>query len=1004
MVSSQVVARTAHFYEWEKRGRGWHLHHVPIDIEPPFEYFSSFQTTQTAITDEGHVPGIWSMLTKAFQRKEEALALPPIQEVVPHEMESSNFISAYTITLPKGRVVTGEEAQHLLLMLASCSYPVSFEIIATSENIALQLVCREQESEYLTNQVKAYFPDALLTDTSDTLHDILAPLTATSIVDLGLREEFMRPLAMQEDFSIDPLVGFFGTLQSLYAGKQVVLQILFKGTVDPWSESIIQSVTSSDGKSFFLDAPEMPKLAREKVSEPLFGVVIRVAGQAYTSSRAEQLVGQTADSIILATRSPYNALTILSNEGYPLQTHASDILFRQSHRLGMLLNTKELVRLVHFPSASVVTPKLNAQIQKTQLAPSITRTGELVLGTNVHQGVSAEIRLPSEQRMRHLHIIGATGTGKSTLLLNLIMQDIESGRGCAVLDPHGDLVDEIISRIPKNRIKDVLVVDPSDSSFPVAFNILHAHSEIEKNVLSSDLVAIFRKLSTSWGDAMNSIFAHAILAFLESSEGGTLMDLRRFLVEKSFRDEFLKTVNDPSELYYWNKEYPLIKSSSIGPILTKLDTFLRPKLIRNMVAQKKGLHFEHLMDSQKILLLKVSQGLIGTENSYLLGSMFVAKLHQTALARQAQSKETRKDFHVYIDEFQHFLTPSMIHILSGARKYHIGLTLAHQDMQQLVKSDSELADAVLSNVGTRVCFRLGDNDAKRLEGGLAHFDANDLRGLQTGQAIVRVNTPEQDFNIGVTPLAKQDTLEAETTRNAVIAASRDTYATSREVVEASLAYLHKQVESVSEVKNEVEELPLEKETTNEPVVIPQIDTIDIEKSKERLIRQKEVSQHRYLQTLIKKMAESRGYKASLEVPTSDGKGRVDVCLERNGKQIACEIGVTTTQEWEIHNIHKCISAGYKMVVAISTDKRVRDAMQKRIQQELQGEVDNVQVLSPEELFHFLDSEIVKDTQTETRMKGYRVKVEYSDVTQTDMEIKKRSITKVILDTIKKKKE
>ena len=276
----------------------------------------------------------------------------------------------------------------------------------------------------------------------------------------------------------------------------------------------------------------------------------------------------------------------------------------------MLLNSEELVNFVHIPSASVVSSKIERDTKKTKIAPAITQGGDLILGVNVHQGEERKVSVSPGIRLRHTHIIGATGTGKSTLLLNCILQDITQGRGIAVLDPHGDLIETILRHIPQNRISDVVVVDPSDGLFPVGFNILSANSDIEKDVLSSDLVAVFRRLSTSWGDQMNSVFANAILAFLENSKGGTLMDLRRFLVEKSFRDAYLKTVTDPSIIYYWQKEYPLVKSSSIGPILTRLDTFLRPKLIRNMVGQNKRLDFENILNSGKILLVKLSQGLI----------------------------------------------------------------------------------------------------------------------------------------------------------------------------------------------------------------------------------------------------------------------------------------------------------------------------------------------------------------------------------------------------------
>ena len=196
--------------------------------------------------------------------------------------------------------------------------------------------------------------------------------------------------------------------------------------------------------------------------------------------------------------------------------------------------------------------------------------------------------LSAEARSQHCYVIGASGTGKSTLLLNLILQDIEHGEGIAVLDPHGDLIDEIMGRIPEKRSHDVVLLDPSDEAYPVGFNVLKAHSEVEKNLLGSDLVAVFRRLSTSWGDQMTSVLGNAVLAFLESTEGGSLVDLRRFLVDTGFRAKFLKTVRDPEIVYYWEKTFPLLVAKPQGPILTRLDTFLRPKLIRYMVAQKEN--------------------------------------------------------------------------------------------------------------------------------------------------------------------------------------------------------------------------------------------------------------------------------------------------------------------------------------------------------------------------------------------------------------------------------
>jgi hypothetical protein len=202
----------------------------------------------------------------------------------------------------------------------------------------------------------------------------------------------------------------------------------------------------------------------------------------------------------------------------------------------------------------------------------------------------------------------------------MITQDIAAGHGVAVLDPHGDLIDDIVIRIPEHRTSDVILLDPADEEFPVGFNVLSAHSELEKTLLSSDLVAVFRRLSTSFGDQMVAVLGNAVLAFLESSEGGTLIDLRRFLLDKAFRTKFLETVADEHVRSYWKDEYPLLKGGAHASILTRLNTFLLPKVIRHMVAQKQDrLGMRAIMDGQKILLAKLSQVAIGEDNSHLLG-------------------------------------------------------------------------------------------------------------------------------------------------------------------------------------------------------------------------------------------------------------------------------------------------------------------------------------------------------------------------------------------------
>jgi hypothetical protein len=1010
-MESSIERLTNNFYQWEQMGRGWNVYDIPVDLEPPFVPFFFHTAPSPFVIDDGRRPTLVSKVADIFKGSSQ----PPVMEkeesepVEPFPFTNDSPLYAYSIALPKGQKVKVAEMEQLLLMLSYCQCQISFEIIASHSKIRLQFVCREPDTFQVQNQLKSYFPNCVLNDVSEEKYNIIPDGKNACSIDYGLADEFMRPLYSENSFDLDPYTGLFGILENIAEGQHAVIQILFKGAVNPWSESIIRSVTDRTGGAFFLDAPEMVPLAKEKIASPLYGVVIRTIGCAETVDIAEGIALNIGNAMIRFSTSPGNKLIPLTIAGYDVQDFYEDIMLRQSHRLGMLLNTQELATLVHLPSPSVVSQKLERDTRKTKAAPAITEGYDFVLGINQHQGKEKEVTLASSQRLKHMHIIGATGTGKSTLILNLIMQDIQAGRGVAVLDPHGDLIESILARITNERIDDVVLIDPADSDFPVGFNILSAHAEIEKDILSSDLVAVFRRLSTSWGDQMNSVFANAILAFVESEHGGTLIDLRRFLIEKPFRESFLKTVTDPNIVYYWQKEFPLLKSSSIGPILTRLDSFLRPKLIRNMVAQKKGVNFDEVINSGKILLVKVSQGLIGAENSYLLGTIIVSKLHQAAMARQAKDKTKRNDFYCYIDEFQHFITPSMASILSGARKYHLGLILAHQDMQQLVMHDSELASSVLSNAGTRICFRVGDADAKKFEDGFSFFEAKDLQNQGVGEAIARVDRPEFDFTLRTIPLLEIDASLSEDLKNKVIGISRFKYGMAKEEVEATMEFLREEKMEVVVAEPRSPSMVVEEKI----IAIPPI-TTPVQEIKPAIIKdssfvtdqvkKKEESQHRYLQTLIKRMAESRGYKATLEEPTPDGKGRVDVGLLRNGKRIACEISVTTTEAWETHNIEKCLAAGYESVIVCSTDKRNLERINNLAKEILdETSFSKLLTLEPDALFLHLDQQVAQESNKEERIKGYRVKVEYNAVSPEIAQQKKESILKAVTESMRKRK-
>lgn len=991
MYSTVAEQLTAQFYDWELRGRGWTYHpHTPLELEPPYIPFIRKNPISSTVDDGKHHSVLSYILEQIVSLFKPKLPTEDSFNVVAQPFECTEQLFHYTISFNKGTKFDTHISEQLLLMLSFCQYPISFEIIATSEKISIQLTCRTTDSSLLHNQIAAFFPEHTITQGADKILELTRNQTNKFyITHFGLGEEFMRPVRTIKQYSTDPFAGLLATMEDLGIGEAIIIQVLFKGVKHPWSKSILRSVLDSDGKDFFMNAPEMSRLAKDKVSAPLFGVAMRVLTISDTVKESEKINIVTSEAFVRIFLSEANSIIPLAPE---IDSAASlqDVLRRESHITGMLLNSNELATVVHLPFGHIASSKLEKDIRKTKAAPKITEGNSFVIGQNEYKGKVKAVTLPSSLRFRHTHIIGSTGTGKSTLIQHLISQDISLGNGIAVLDPHGDLIENILCQIPLARRKDVILIDPSDRDFPIGFNFLTAHTETEKDILSSDLVAVFKRLSTSWGDQINSVLANAILAFLESKTGGTLVDLRKFLIEKSYRDSFLKTVQDPSIVYYWQKEFPIMKTNSIGPILTRLDTFLRPRLIRNMVAQKKSIEFEHILDSRKILLVKLSQGLIGNENSYLLGTVIVSKIHQAAMARQA--KADRKDFFLYIDEFQNFITPSMSAILSGARKYNVGMTLAHQDMQQLVKYDAELASSIVSNAGTRICFRLGDTDAKRFDSGFSYFEQRDLENLSTGQAICRVDRSDYDFSLETFPAKTISIKEAEGIKAEIIAYSRERYATPIEYVEQTL----------HQVEENVIVEPI-KETVVPPVVneIPAITEAVMNEAKEALVKQKEESEHRLLQNLIKRMAEARGYRAFVEHPVQNGEGRVDVHLEHKDQTIACEVSVTTDVAWELHNIRKCLAAGYDLVVEISNNQKMLAALEKVVANEFDDTAKSkIMICVPDVFFQFLDTTIAAAHSSETVIKGYRVKVEFNPNAE-NIEERQKSLGQTISDGLKK---
>jgi hypothetical protein len=694
----------------------------------------------------------------------------------------------------------------------------------------------------------------------------------------------------------------------------------------------------------------------------------------------------------------------------------------------MLLNSDELVGFVHLPPSAVRSSALQRDAGKTKAAPTIARNSAgLLLGNNVHLGESIPVRLSPGQRVRHTHIIGASGTGKSTLLFNLVRQDIENGDGVAVLDPHGDLVDKVLGIIPPSRIGDVVLVDPSDTEYPIGFNILLAHSELEKNLLASDLVSVFRRLSTSWGDQMDIVLRNAILAFLESTTGGTLSDLRRFLIEPNFRNQFLTTVRDPEVGYYWQKVFPhLTGSKSIGPVLTRLQTLLSQKSIRLMVSQPENrLDFAEIMDSGKIFLAKLPQGLMGTEDSYLFGTLLVSKFQQLAMSRQAQQMSLRRDFWLYIDEFDNFITPSMAEILKGARKYRLGLTLAHHELHQLERN-ADVGSAVMSHPATRIVFRVGDADAKKLAEGFSFFVAQDLKNLEVGQAIARVERSDFDFNLSVPLPEKVDEEEAARRRQEVITASREKYGTPRAQVETALLRAsepERPAEKVIPKPAVVAEKPAAPEQAPAKVVPPVLPPppvvapaepkpLTVAATKPPAIAERKAAsappdlgrggaQHKAIQQRIKQAAEKLGFRSVIEKQIPEGS--VDLLLERPDQIFACEISITTTIDHEIGNVQKCLKAGFPTVAVICVDAERLRKIEAAVTSSIGPDVAARLIYSePDEFIARLQALPPQVPKAPETRRGYKIKRSARDLTPEEQKQREEAAIQSIAEAMRKK--
>jgi hypothetical protein len=653
-------------------------------------------------------------------------------------------------------------------------------------------------------------------------------------------------------------------------------------------------------------------------------------------------------------------------------------------------------------------------------------------------------KIDERDRATHFYIIGATGTGKTKLLEFLIQQDIKNGNGFGIIDPHGDLIESVKGFLicwydEKDISEKVILIDATDPKFTVAFNPLEKlpNASIPEQV--NELISSFRKIwSDSWGTRMEDLMRNSLIALGEADY--TLVDLSQFLTNRSFREFVLERVSHPIAQDYFRRFESLTDRGQITwiePIMNKINAFLSDERIRHMFSSpKSSFDLREAMDTKKIILIKLDKGKL-KDAADLVGSLLMAKIQMAAFSRSDVPANKRIPFYMYIDEFQNFATESFAVVLSEARKYGLSLIMAHQTLSQIPE---ELRSLILGNTGIQVYFRVNRHDASLLAKEAFEYSGYEVKTMSSFRPKFWSYAEEWERKIGelqsLPPrvcYAKHkiaggiipfQTVEIEPAWE-LMGLSEAEYSEIFKSVPFGAKYLVSRDELISSTKQrqryireEIDTMHIKVKETTVPLK-PSITEIaqptrkklpspreeKIQRVELREPEKKAESQHRYLQTLIKHMAEDKGFRAVIEQPILESAGRVDVSLERDGKKIACEISLTTSEEQELSNIEKCLAAGYEKVISCSPDKKTLEKVKTLVSQKLkEPDKKKVLFLQPEELFFYLEEEAAKVETKEERVKDYKVKVQYQPIQETEKKTRKEAVAQVILGALRRMKD
>ncbi len=757
-------------------------------------------------------------------------------------------MSLYEVTLPAQKAADGREyelhelagmMQQLFSGLrtigsakAGNHFVIEIAVADKSDDIVFYVAVPDEFKSLFEKQTLSLFPNAVLTE---QVHDynVYVDGGETIVAEVGLRKHPIYPIKTYEEFSADPLSvilnafskiereGGGAAIQFVVRHPSVQYRKTFEGIKKDVEkghkpgEAISRSTTSGAVLSavgeLFAGKKSPEQLAKEKevdtaavelfqkkLEADMVEVNIRLVVSAAQKNRALQILTELESTFNQFDTTTANTIVFKVLKGGSLKLAQKAFSFRQFSAKAILpLSLKELSTLIHFPAeGSSSAPQFKQSHSNTAAAPTNMPAEGTMLGLNKHRGLQKDIFITEKDRMRHFYVIGQTGTGKSVFLQNMIVQDIQSGAGVCMIDPHGTDIQDVMGAIPPEREKDVIYFDPSYLDRSIGLNMLEYDPQKpeQKTFVVNELLSIFQKLyganPESMGPMFEQYFRNATMLVMEDPESGnTLMDIGRVMADSRFRRKKLEMATNPTVVSFWKeiatKAGGEASLENIVPyIVSKIDPLTANDYIRPIIGQQKSaFDFRKIMDERKILLVNLSKGRLGEINANLIGMIFVGKILMAALSRVDDPTKSFPPFFLHIDEFQNISTPSIAAILSEARKYKLGLTVAHQFIAQL---DPVIRDAVFGNVGSMAAFRVGNEDAQALEPQFAPiFSANDIMNTPNYNAVMRVladGTPTPAFSVATLPPPESDPSKAAR----LIEASYQTFGRPRAEIEAEI--------------------------------------------------------------------------------------------------------------------------------------------------------------------------------------------------------------------------